>query len=599
MKKGLFRSLNDLSIRNKLFVSYLALIVVPFSMFLFINTFVTEKENENEMIYSAHKVLNQTKTFLEFKTESARNSLNVVALNDTVQEILEKSPEAYSENIGGLWLLDSGKLNKELFVAKSNPDIYKIHIYMKKGLASLSQNEDFMNLNTVEDSKWYKKLISGRDVIRWFGKDYFPQDGDESCIHVVRFIPRSENINENLGVIDADIPESTFRLILDQSVFTKSTSIVLINSDGELICTSSGSISKDPAVYSGILSSLTSSDSDDGSWDTLDSQNGKILVGAQPVKNSDWTLLLTTPFYDIHNLSNKSRRQMISVFLIVTVLTLPLTFLTAVSAVKRIKLLIVQMRRVVNGDFNIDIIPSNSDEIGELTRNFNYMLTRMAMLIDEKYALGKEIKSLELKALQTQINPHFLYNTLDLINWMSKQYRARKIEDVVAALSKFYKLSLNYGEDTISIRDELEHVKAYVLIQNMRFKDRISLELNIPESLFEYGILKIILQPLVENAIIHGILEKGGESGKISVYGELDGCTINLFVQDDGVGLSSEKMSQILASEILPNSHNGYGVRNIDQRLKLNYGNDFGLSFESVPGRGTTVKITIPAVKLK
>lgn len=585
-----------MSIRNKLFVSYLALIIIPLFMFLFINTFVTERENENDVIFSARKVLNQTRNILEFKTESARNSLNVIALNDTVQELLEKNPEEYSENIGGLWLLDSEKLNKVFFITKSNPDIYKIHLYMKKGLASISQNEDFINLNMVQDSKWYKKLASGISIIEWFGKDYFPQDNTESCIHVVRFIPSTQNINDRIGAIDVDIPERIFRLILDQSVFTKSTSMALINSDNEIICTSSNSTSKSPETYRNILSTLTLNDSDNGTWNTLNFDNDKILVGAQSIKNSDWKLLLITPYKDIRNLSNKSRKQMILVFLIVTFLTLPLTYLTAASAVKRIKLLIVQMRKVVNGNFNIDIIPSNSDEIGELTRNFNYMLTKMAMLIDEKYALGKEIKNLELNALQTQINPHFLYNTLDLISWMSKKYKAHKIENVVSALSKFYKLSLNYGEDTITIKDELEHAMAYVHIQNMRFKERIILEIDVPENLYKYKILKIILQPLVENAILHGILEKDEESGKIKIYGEINNSIITLYVQDDGIGMSEEKISQILTGDISTNAHNGYGVKNIDQRLKLNYGADYGLAFESIPGKGTTVKIRIPAV---
>ena len=124
------------------------------------------------------------------------------------------------------------------------------------------------------------------------------------------------------------------------------------------------------------------------------------------------------------------------------------------------------MKKVEHGDFNVGILPSSNDEIGQLTHYFNYMLTKLSMLVDEKYQLGREVKNLELKALQAQINPHFLYNTLDLIDWMSLRYKTPEISRLVKALGKFYKLSLSNGKDIVSIRNEIEHIKAYVQIQN-------------------------------------------------------------------------------------------------------------------------------------
>ncbi len=276
-------------------------------------------------------------------------------------------------------------------------------------------------------------------------------------------------------------------------------------------------------------------------------------------------------------------------------ITLPLSFMAASSAVSRIKALIIQMRKAGRGDFQVTTIPSSQDEIGELIKNYQNMLSTIAASNDEQYRLGKEIKTLELRALQAQINPHFLYNTLDLINWMSVKHTAPEIGEVTIALSRFYKLSLSKGEEMVTIRSELEHVKAYVQIQNMRFEDGIRLIIDVPEQLLDYRILKIALQPIVENAIIHGILEKEEETGTIAIRGERTADVICLYVQDDGVGMTEETMALLLVGSAPSVSQSGYGLKNVNERLRIHYGDKFGLAFQSASGEGTTVIIRIPA----
>ncbi|HEX3045645.1 MAG TPA: sensor histidine kinase, partial [Bacillota bacterium] len=166
---------SDLSIKYKLLVSYLLLITVPLCLFLMINTYVTSRETEKQALYSARRVLNQTKSYLDFKTESIRNSLNFIAINDPIQEMMEQQPERYRKNIG-LWGLDSRKIVGLLYTARSNTDIANIHLYMKQGLASVFQNEDFIYLNKKKEqnSKWYRIFVKSKDVNRWFPKKYFP-----------------------------------------------------------------------------------------------------------------------------------------------------------------------------------------------------------------------------------------------------------------------------------------------------------------------------------------------------------------------------------------------------------------------------------------
>jgi two-component system sensor histidine kinase YesM len=222
------------------------------------------------------------------------------------------------------------------------------------------------------------------------------------------------------------------------------------------------------------------------------------------------------------------------------------------------------------------------------------MMAEIGQLVDEKYRLGQEVKNLELKALQAQINPHFLYNTLDLINWMSMRHGAAEIGTLVAALSRFYKLSLGKGDGTADLREELEHARTYVQIQNMRFENAIVLQVEVPDALLACRAPKLIIQPLVENAIFHGIMMKPEERGTVRIQGGESGGTLWLTVDDDGVGMSEERGRAVLLGSAGSSEYHGYGVRNIHERLQLAGGGDSGLSFARSPGGGTRVTIRLP-----
>ncbi len=161
-------------------------------------------------------------------------------------------------------------------------------------------------------------------------------------------------------------------------------------------------------------------------------------------------------------------------------------------------------------------------------------------------------------------------------------------------LAKFYRLSLSKGEEVISLRDELEHIKAYVEIQNIRFDDSIQLEIDVPEELLELNLIKLVLQPIVENSILHGILEKENGTGRIQVKAECQGEELELSVTDDGPGIEEEVLKNILNSD-KRSRNSGYGIKNVNERIKLYYGSEYGLEYRSVYGEGTTVRIRLPA----
>lgn len=589
MFRELLKKAKDLNIRNKLFITYFGLVTVPILFLLSANLYYSSRQSEQQARYTINQILNQTKSNLEFKTESISNLLNILTLNSTLQEMTLKSASYYSKNIGK-WMVDDQDLTKALYFTFENPNITALHFYMKEGLAAAATTNEYLQLDSVKSTDWYKRFKGNGFDLSWFkGSDVAPENGS-LFISAVKGMAGNQSLSDIIGVVRIDTQLSIFKTALDQSLFTKSSSALLTNSSNEIFC-STGNLPTDDINI--IARSITDA-SVKAEWLNVEINNQEYLVASKPVNFTDWNLTLIVPYKDIQAYNINSRNQIMLTFLIIAPLTLPLSLLVSNSATKRIRKLITQMRKVEHGNFDITVLPGNHDEIGQLTQSFNFMLKKMEGLMDEKFQLGREMKNLEIKALQAQINPHFLYNTLDLINWMSIRSKAPEISYLVTALGKFYKLSLSRGEDIVTIGNELEHVKCYVQIQNMRFNNNMSLIVDVPEEMLNYSIVKLVLQPIVENAILHGIQEKDEEKGTIRIYGCIEGNTISICIQDDGVGITDERIHEILTGESTHESH-GYGVHNINERLKLNYGGDYGLSFVSVVGKYTIATVKIPA----
>lgn len=202
--------------------------------------------------------------------------------------------------------------------------------------------------------------------------------------------------------------------------------------------------------------------------------------------------------------------------------------------------------------------------------------------------------------LQEQINPHFLYNTLDNIIWLAEANETDQVVTMVSSLSNFFRTTLSGGRDYVTVKEEEEHIRSYLEIQQFRYRDILEYQIHIPEEMYYYEILKLTLQPLVENALYHGIKNKRG-MGHISVSGELAGEHLIFTVQDDGIGMTEERLEElrgIIAGEVKDDKkEGGFGLFNVSQRIKLNYGAEYGLEIESTYKEGTTIRVIIPAVK--
>lgn len=250
-------------------------------------------------------------------------------------------------------------------------------------------------------------------------------------------------------------------------------------------------------------------------------------------------------------------------------------------------------------DLQALVTNNNVDEITELGISFNIMIGRIRELLHAKIQEQENLKKAELKLLQAQINPHFLYNTLDTIVWLAEANKTDQVIDIVRALSSFFRIALSRGKEWISLRQEIEHVRSYLTIQKMRYRDILDYRIEVEEDLLDSTILKLTLQPLVENALYHGIKTKRHGGTVVMRARKTDDDMLMIEVEDDGVGFTPYKLAQIQSTlaedgEDISMKEGGFGLENVNKRIKLYYGEKYGVSIQSQYRSGTTVTVAIP-----
>lgn len=256
---------------------------------------------------------------------------------------------------------------------------------------------------------------------------------------------------------------------------------------------------------------------------------------------------------------------------------------------------------ITKNDLQALVTSDNVDEITELGLSFNIMIGKIRDLLDSKIKEQENLKKAEMRALQAQINPHFLYNTLDTIIWMAESKKYKQVIEIVSALSKFFRISLSKGRDWITIAEEIEQTRSYLTIQKIRYRDVLDFTIDCDEGVTKNTILKLILQPLVENALYHGIKNKR-QGGTIDVRAKMKNENeVLLEVEDNGIGFTEEKLTQLQA-ELADDSgdirmESGFGIGNVNKRIRLYYGKQYGLSVKSEYNTGTCVTLVIPAKK--
>lgn len=305
--------------------------------------------------------------------------------------------------------------------------------------------------------------------------------------------------------------------------------------------------------------------------------------------SNGWRTVITVPYSELLANTNKSTARIVWISLGAIAAAIALIYVTSKLITKRIEQLLQHIRKVERGDFQVAVQFMGHDEIGQLSFAFNKMASRIQELIDDVYVKEISMKEAELTTLQAQINPHFLYNTLASISALAVKEGGMQVYRMVNHLAKYYRISLNKGKRIILLEQEINLVKNYISIQEVRFRDKLHMHYDVDEKLFKLSTIKLILQPFVENCINHALWQDSGVNIIVKVYA--DGDDIVMKVIDDGIGMSAAALEQVFHKTDSPS---GYGARNVHERIKLTYGESYGVSLFSKPGIGTTVTVRIP-----
>lgn len=346
----------------------------------------------------------------------------------------------------------------------------------------------------------------------------------------------------------------------------------------------------------------------------VDSSSGKPkFIVFTTSSMTGWKIVGLVPLQEIMVEANSIRQLIIVSVLLSIVFAITLHFFITARLTRPVQVLKNKMRQAASGYLEVKVKPTGHDEIADLGNSFNIMLEKIKMLMEQHLKEQEQIQKAELRTLQAQIHPHFLYNTLDSIVWMAEAGKNDQVILLVQALSRFFRSSLNKGLDWISLKDELEHVRSYLIIQKMRYRDILEYEIDAPPELENCRILKMTLQPIVENALYHGIKNKRGQ-GLIRVSCRASGeHELEIVVADNGIGMNAERLERLrerLERRHVPEDNEGegagtgsgagtetaggFGLRNVQQRIRLYYGEAYKIRVDSADREGTTVAIRIP-----
>lgn len=323
----------------------------------------------------------------------------------------------------------------------------------------------------------------------------------------------------------------------------------------------------------------------------IHNDDGRILISVKTLKNADWRIVGVSPLNGLLAYDEELRHFIMLIVIVVVLLIILLSVIVSFFVTSPMNRLMRLMGKIEDENFSTFYNARGVHEVKELSFAFNQMVYKIKRLMEQIVEEQRLLRKSEMKTLQEQINPHFLYNTLDSIMWMAESGDQKNVVKMISALAQFFRLSLSGGHETILVADELKHVENYLVIQKMRYNDQFDYEITYDEAVIKCKTLKILLQPIVENAIIHGVGNLP-HKGKIHIHAGVHQDKLIFEVTDNGFGISPEKLERILEEK--PSTKSGIGVHNVNQRIQLMYGTEYGLQFESQPDEGTTVRIVLP-----
>ncbi|RAV21620.1 hypothetical protein DQG23_10200 [Paenibacillus contaminans] len=570
-----------MKLRNKMLVIFgLILAIFIFS----ISYFSSEKAGDylDRMSSGAYKeVLKQANATLEYRMKNYERAINTFYISDEFQELLTKEGgDKFEEYLDNKRLKDfvESLLNTYEYVP-----LVKVYNFNAKTFSGIIYREA-----DIEDQSWKEEVLAGTsNGILWSIRSY-DLHGEKLIRLVAAKALRNKVNKEAYGIVSLEIdPGYLFNQIKSMDLFKEGNAYVL-DERGAILFRQSDRLNGSVGQSLPFVSKMSGS----SGYFTETIEGEPHLVVYDKDSDGSWTIAGVTPVEGALPLSKEVRDYILALSGILLALGIIVIYVCSYLFTKRMSRLTDEMLKVSKGIFDdVQLDTKSNDEIGEMNKVFQRMMRKLNKNIDEISEMKSREFAFRMKALQAQINPHFLYNTLSTINWMAMGIGAEDISRAVNALARYYRIALSNGREIITVKEELDQVRYYVYIQQIRIKDNIAFNFQVDDEVLGYETVKMILQPIVENAIIHGI-EKHNKTGVIAISVLKKGDLIVFEVKDDGCGMDRDTQTGLLSDHTLSS---GYGLYNIDSKIKLYFGERFGLQIESKPGEGTKIFIVIPA----
>ena len=567
--KKLLHWFNGIKLRYKLAIFYSLFCFLPVMLlfwlsFLQMRSIIDDKGKMNLQSYLQQSVSSMDRTL------DGYNSLSdYIAFDRTLAEVFSMEYGTPYEQYEQL----TQKVDPILRTASYfHGGMQQITIYTDNGM--VKHDTTVAPVSEIEETDWYQKTLE-HPGLNWFA------NYQEETLFSARKLAFS-GAREGVNILYMDVDYQKLFTPYAETLISE-CGLYITDQDGKLVFEESRFSGKNQnydLTYSEFLEQR-----DRGSTD--------YIILCEQSNTTGWTVWLYQPV----GLAGEAMRPigvMAGVTILICIFAAVLAyFITSGMVSSRIERLTHFMQEVQEGSMDMQMESDDRDEIGMLYRGFGSMMKRIRTLINEVYLSKITQKEAELKALQAQINPHFLYNTLSLINWKALAAGEEDISRMTLALSTFYRTALNRGRNVLQVETELSNTRAYLEIQSMLHDGDFDYEIEAQTEILQCESLNLILQPLVENAIHHGIEEKTDGRGKITVRGWKEDNCVWFMVEDNGVGMEQEVADKILTME-----SKGYGVRNVDERIRVCYGEKYAMKVESVVGKGTKMTIHFPARRL-
>ena len=577
------RTLFTKSLRGKLLKYFILFALIPLIVISIVSIKISSNYITDQAITSSEQIVIQVKGELDTKFNSMKDIASLVSVDPFFQEKIRETfdtDDDYNENkLTG----DSKLFSINMYMVDT---IRGIYIMGENGIMYKSNYYDFL-YDTKDQYSVYSDIINS-DGVKWFPpvKDSYlvKATGDPVVTMGVPFHDLAMDTRK--GVVIVEIKEQKLQNIL-KARLGKTGYIYVVDSENNIVVKPNGIDVEE--MHEQLVTDINTIEKSGLHYLTKSALIVETSLDAQ-----GWKIIGVMPNKELYTGADTVLWVIIISFIAAMILAFFLACYISKKTVDPITEISTLMNEVENGNFDVEIKTIKQDEIGKLSSSFNKMIKQIDALMEQTNLNAHKLRKAELKALQAQINPHFLYNTLGTIVWLARANDNDLIIKMVMALTRFFKIGISSGKDFITVAEEIAHVENYLSIQEIRYKEKLDYSIHLQKEVASYYTLKLILQPLVENAIYHGIKLKDGKGHlSIKAYGKDENIIFE--VLDDGVGMDMGKLSLLQDGKGYVKSKS-YGIKNITERIKIFFGEQYGIRFYSEPGKGTKVVITIPKI---